>query len=76
MVRKLHFPWKPGLVGPKIAFSVGGGGGGAGITSSWSESCIFSYNEITTHFLVFFTHYNSNEYNRFPDLFYSFSFGK
>ena len=72
--------------GPKIAFSIGETG------VSWSENCIFcrgggvlvvgpkvaffSYNEITTHLLVFFMHYNSKEYNRFPDLFYSFSFGK
>ena len=72
--------------GPKIAFSIGETGvswsencifcrGGGGVPSSWSESCIFSYNEITTHLLVFFMHNNSNEYNHFPDSFYSFSFG-
>ena len=41
---------RPGLVGPKIAFSVGETG------ASWSENFIFTYDEINTHLLVFFVH--------------------
>ena len=75
--------------GPKIVFSIGETGvtwsencifcrgwGWGGLLVVGSKVAFFSYNEITTHLLVFFMHYNSNEYNRFPDLFYSFLFGK
>ena len=42
--------------------------GGTGV--SWSENCIFLYDEVGTHKMVFFL------YNQFPNLFYCFSFGK
>ena len=42
---------------------------------SWSENCIFTYDEVDTDILVCFFAF-SIWYNLFPDFFYSFSFGK
>ena len=51
------------------------GKGGTGL--SWSENCIFPYDEVNTHILVFFFALsNYMYYNHLPDLFYSFSFEK